>query len=376
MTKTAKLLSELIALPSVNSSFLPPDHSHAGETRVAEHLALLGKRAGLDIEFQKVLPGRQNILARLQPSGIVRQTILLAPHLDTVNVVSDAQFKPLSRSGRLYGRGACDTKGSVAVMFGALCDLAAMKARPRETEIIFVGLVDEEHGQSGSRFLAKKKFKADLAIVGEPTRLALATAHKGSVWLEVETRGRAAHGATPWFGDNAVHSMSRIVDALETDYAARLKKETHPLLGFGTVNVGTICGGTQPNIVPDSCVIGVDRRTLPGESELATRLAMSKFLKSRKLNAKVSNVKLSPCPALETSERLPLVKQFLGTLGQKRAGGLHYFCDAAVLAGGGIPSVVFGPGDIAQAHTADEWIEISQLEQGRAMLLNFLKSLP
>ena len=376
MTKTARLLSELIALPSVNSAFLPANHPHAGETRAADYLAALGKRAGLDIEFQTVVPGRKNVLARLRPSGKVRQTILLAPHLDTVNVVSDAQLKPTTRNGRIYGRGACDTKGSVAVMFGALCDLAAMKARPRDTEIIFVGLVDEEHGQSGSRFLAKKKFKADFAIVGEPTRLAVATAHKGSVWLEVETRGRAAHGATPWFGDNAVHTMSRVVDVLEAEYSSQLKKTKHPLLGFGTVNIGTIRGGSQPNIVPDSCVIGVDRRTLPGESESATRLAMSAFLKSRKLNATVSNVKLSPCPALETSERLPLVKQFLGSIGQKRAVGLHYFCDAAVLASGGIPSVVFGPGDIAQAHTADEWIEISQLEQGRAMLLNFLKSLP
>ena len=376
MTKTTKLLSELIALPSVNSAFLPTNHPHAGEGRVADYLATLGKRAGLDIEFQNVLPGRRNILTRLRPSGKVRQTILLSPHLDTVNTVSDAQLKPMTRSGRLYGRGACDTKGSVAVMFGALCDLAAMKNRPSDTEIIFVGLVDEEHGQSGSRFLAKKKFKADLAIVGEPTRLALATAHKGSVWLEVETRGRAAHGATPWFGNNAAHSMARVVDALQTEYAAQLKKKNHPLLGHGTVSVGTICGGTQTNIVPDSCVIGVDRRTLPGESESATRVAMSAFLKSRKLNATVSNVKLSSCPALETSERLPVVKQFLGGIGQKRAVGLHYFCDAAVLASGGIPSVVFGPGDIAQAHTADEWIEISQLEQGRTMLLNFLKSLP
>ena len=170
--------------------------------------------------------------------------------------------------------------------------------------------------------------------------------------------------------------MSRVVDALQTDYAAQLKKKKHPLLGHGTVSVGTICGGTQTNIVPDSCVIGVDRRTLPGESESQTRQAMSAFLKSLALKAKVSNVKLKPCPALETGERLPLVKQFLGSIGQKRAVGLHYFCDAAVLASGGIPSVVFGPGDIAQAHTADEWIEISQLEQGRAMLLNFLKSLP
>ena len=376
MAKVTRLLAELIALPSVNSAFLPLRHHHAGEGRVAEYLAALGARAGLDIEFQKVLPGRPNVLVRFRPPGKIRQTILLAPHLDTVNVVSDAQLKPVQRSGRLYGRGACDTKGSVAVMFQALCDLVSGKQRPSETEIIFVGLVDEENGQSGSRYLAAQGFKADLAIVGEPTRLVLATAHKGSVWLEVETRGRAAHGATPWFGDNAVQAMAGVVEALQTDYAAQLKKQKHPLLGHGTVSVGTIRGGTQTNIVPDSCLISVDRRTLPGESEAQTRQALGTFLKLRRLNAKVSNVKLKPCPALETDVRLPLVKQFLGSIGQKRAVGLHYFCDAAVLASGGIPSVVFGPGDIAQAHTADEWIEISQLEQGRALLLSFLKSLP
>jgi acetylornithine deacetylase len=293
-----------------------------------------------------------------------------------VNVVNAAQFQPVRRSGRIFGRGACDTKGSVAVMFSALRDLAALKKRPRATEIVFVGLVDEEQGQAGSRHLAAKNFKADLAIVGEPTRLVLATAHKGSVWLEVATRGKSAHGATPWFGTNAVHSMARVVEALETDYAAHLRKQQHRLLGPGTVSVGTIQGGTQTNIVPDRCVIGVDRRTLPGESESATRRAMSAFLQARKLQAKVSIVKLKPCPALETDARLPLVTQFLHSLGQQRAAGLHYFCDAAVLARGGMPSVVFGPGDIAQAHTADEWIEISQLERGRARLLQFLKSLP
>jgi len=376
MAKTARLLAELIAIPSVNSAFLPPRHPHAGEGRVAEYLAALGAKAGLDIEFQRVLPGRPNVLVRFQPQGRIRQTILLAPHLDTVNVSSEAQLKPVKRGGHIHGRGACDTKGSVTVMFQALCDLAAAKQRPAETEIIFVGLIDEENGQSGSRYLAEEKFKADLAIVGEPTQLEIATAHKGSVWLEVETLGRSAHGATPWHGVNAVHAMARVVDALETDYATALKKKKHPLLGHGTVSVGTIQGGTQTNIVPDRCRIGVDRRTLPGESEAGTRQALGTFLKARGLNARVSNVKLKPCPALETDPQLPLVKQFLRQAGQKRAIGLHYFCDAAVLAGGGIPSVVFGPGDIAQAHTTDEWIEVSQLELGCAKLLRFLKSLP
>ena len=376
MTRTAQLLAELIALPSVNPAFLPPRHPHAGEGRVAEYLAALAARAGLDIELQKVLPGRPNLLARLRPAGKIRQTILLAPHLDTVNVASEKQFTPTRRGARFYGRGACDTKGSVAVMFAALCELAKTRSRPRETEIIFAGLVDEEHGQSGSRFLAELKFPANLAIVGEPTRLAVATAHKGSVWLEVATRGRSAHGATPWFGDNAVVKMARVVAALETGLAAQLRRRRHPLLGPGSVNVGTIHGGTQSNIVPDRCVIGVDRRTLPGESEADTRREVAAFLRARKMNATVSTVKLKPCFPLETDARLPLVRQFLRSAGQARPVGLHYFCDAAVLARGGMPSVVFGPGDIAQAHTADEWIAVAQLERGRAMLLGFLKSLP
>lgn len=376
MANVKNLLAELIALPSVNSAFLPPRHPYAGEGRVAEYLAALGARAGLDIEFQPVVPHRPNLLARMRPAGKTRQTILLAPHLDTVNVTLAAQFIPRTKGGRMFGRGACDTKGSVAAFFSALCDLARSGVRPRETEIIFVGLVDEEQGQSGSRFLADRKFKADLAIVGEPTQLALATAHKGSVWLAVETRGRSAHGATPWFGKNAVHIMAQVVGALETDFAARLRRRRHPLLGPGSVSVGTIAGGTQTNIVPDRCVISVDRRTLPGESEAATRREIAGFLRTRKLPAKVTTVKLKPCYSLETDSSLPLVRQFLRSVGQARPVGLHYFCDAAVLARGGIPSVVFGPGDIAQAHTADEWIAIDQLERAREMLLGFLKSLP
>jgi acetylornithine deacetylase/succinyl-diaminopimelate desuccinylase-like protein len=167
-----------------------------------------------------------------------------------------------------------------------------------------------------------------------------------------------------------------VVDALETDFAARLRKRRHGLLGPGSVSVGTIAGGTQTNIVPDRCVINVDRRTLPGESEAATRREIAAFLRARRLEAKVSNMKLKPCFPLETNSSLPLVRQFLHSLAQRRPQGLHYFCDAAVLARGGIPSVVFGPGDIAQAHTADEWIAIAQLERAQAMVLRFLKSLP
>jgi acetylornithine deacetylase/succinyl-diaminopimelate desuccinylase-like protein len=215
-----------------------------------------------------------------------------------------------------------------------------------------------------------------LAIVGEPTKLQVVTAHKGSLWLRLETRGRAAHGATPHLGKNAIHEMARVVEVMETDYAARLRRRKHGLLGAGTVNVGTICGGAQPNIVPDACVIQVDRRTLPGETESSVRREMNLLLAAKKLSVKISSTKLAPCLPLETDAKLPLVRQFLRSTGQAKPAGVDYFCDAAVLSAAGIPSVVFGPGDIAQAHTADEWISLAALERGKNFLLHFLKSLP
>jgi acetylornithine deacetylase/succinyl-diaminopimelate desuccinylase-like protein len=409
MTRTEKLLAELIALPSVNPAFVPPSSAvgprcraasddqqvvptnpRAGEQRVADFLATVAARAGLEVELQKVLPGRSNLIARLLPRNKIRQTILLAPHLDTVNA-DDSQFVPRRKNGRLYGRGACDTKGSVAAMLTALCELANAKSHPLETEIVFAGLVDEENAQAGSRalveqasslfsFFQKAGDRQDacptLAIVGEPTRLQVVTAHKGSLWLQLETQGKAAHGATPQLGENAVHEMARIVDLLETDYAARLRRRRHPLLGTATVNVGIISGGAQPNIVPDRCVITIDRRTLPGETEMSVRREITELLRAKRLSAKISSTKLAPCLPLETSPKLPLVRLFLRSIGQTGPACVDFFCDAAVLSRGGIPSVVFGPGDIAQAHTADEWISLDSLERGKNLLLNFLKSLP
>jgi acetylornithine deacetylase/succinyl-diaminopimelate desuccinylase-like protein len=375
MTSTGKYLSDLIALPSVNPAFLPQNDSLAGEWCVAEFLGEVAAKAGLEVEFQKVLPNRPNLLARLGPSGKVRQRILLVPHLDTVNA-EPAQFVPRSKGGRLFGRGACDTKGSVAAMLAALGELARSKQRPQETEIIFAGVVDEENAQAGSRALAKRIPPADLAIVGEPTGLRVVTAHKGSLWLRLETRGRSAHGALPELGRNAVHEMARVVDALETDYAARLRRRRHALLRTATINVGTIRGGSQPNIVPDFCSATIDRRTLPGETEAGVRREIAAFLSKRGLKASFATEKLAPCLPMETSPSLPLVRRFLRSVGQRRPFGVDFFCDAAVLAEAGTPSVVFGPGDIAQGHTADEWISLAELEQAKEQLVRFLGSLP
>ena len=375
MSKTEKLLRELIALPSVNPAFLPADDPRAGEKRVADFLGATLAHAGLEVEFQAVFPGRSNVLARLSPSGKARQRVWLSPHLDTVTA-EESQFTPRKADGKLFGRGACDTKGSVAAMAGALCELAQRGPRPAETELIFTGLVDEENGQAGSRALVASGLRAGLAIVGEPTRLEVVTAHKGSLWLKLETRGKSAHGSRPELGRNAVHTMARIVDLLQTEYAARLRRRRHPLLGSATVSVGVISGGTQANVVPDQCTILVDRRTLPGESETAVCREINLLLRQKGLKASLSRGKLAPCLPMETNPKAGLAARFMRSAGQRKPAGAHYFCDASVLARGGIPSVVFGPGDIAQAHTADEWIAVDSLERARALLLGFFKSLP
>ncbi len=378
-----KLLAELIALPSVNPAFLPAGDSRAGEWRVADFLAAGAAKAGLPVEFQEVFPAgaaspaRRNVIVRLTPSGRTRRRIILAPHLDTVggDPLTDDYFRPRKIGGRLHGRGACDTKGSVAAMFAALLAVARSGPVPRDAELVFVGLVDEENGQCGSRALARARWKADLAIVGEPTELQVVTAHKGDLWLKLVTAGKAAHGARPELGVNAVHAMARVIDALETGYARKLRQRRHPLLGSPTINVGMVHGGAQPNIVPDRCEIQVDRRTLPGENDAKVQREIVRFLKAAGSKVELISAKGADCVPLETSSDLPLVRQLLAVTGQKAGVGVDFFCDAAILASGGIPSVVFGPGNIAQAHTRDEWISLRSLEDGARLLTQFLRSL-
>jgi acetylornithine deacetylase/succinyl-diaminopimelate desuccinylase-like protein len=376
MHRATRLLRELIAIPSVNPAFLAAGDPRAGESRIGHHVAELAARGGLEVERQSVHPGRLNVLARFSPRGRTTRRILLVPHLDTVGGEEPGVFEPRMQGGRVYGRGACDTKGSLAVMLTALLDLTGFAGRPRETEILLAAVIDEEHAQAGSRALVSTGLRADLALVGEPTRLRVVTAHKGNVWLELETRGKAAHGARPELGRNAVHAMARIVDLLETRYARQLRRRRHPLLGTPTVNVGTIGGGHQPNIVPDRCAIRIDRRMIPGETEIGVRREIRSLLAQSGMKARVRSLRKAPCPPMETDVGLPMVRSFFKAAGQVRSWGVDYFCDAAVLSAAGVPSLVFGPGDIAQAHTVNEWIAVEQLERGADLLLRFFRSLP
>ena len=160
-------------------------------------------------------------------------------------------------------------------------------------------MIDEEYGQAGSRVLAKRGPKADLAVAGEPTSLKVVSAHKGNLWIRLSTIGKAAHGSTPQHGKNAISQMSPILKALTIDYPKLLSKKKHPLLGSPTISIGKIRGGTQPNVVPDSCEIDIDRRTIPGETEESVKKEMKNLLSKLKIKCPdFSATRSVPCPPL------------------------------------------------------------------------------
>jgi acetylornithine deacetylase/succinyl-diaminopimelate desuccinylase family protein len=374
ISAVSNLLMDLISIPSVNPAFCS-DSSLTGEDCVAQELAERGERFGLDVRWQLVKGNRRNLLLRYKPKSRPGYRLLLAPHMDTV-VANEGQLKPVLKQGKIYGRGACDTKGSIAAMVDALVQVIASPDRPQDTEIHIACLVDEEHGQLGSRSFSKKNKPYDLAIIGEPTSNKVITAHKGAMWFQLETQGLAAHGSRPSLGENAIHSMAKVVQFLECDYREQLNQIKHPLLGPATINVGTIQGGNQPNIVPDACSIWADRRTLPGESNASIAKNILSSLKKRGVKATLDYRRDSECPAMETSPNQPWIKKLMTLVRQKEPIGVDFFCDAAFIAQNGTPCIVFGPGSIDQAHTANEWISIKSLENCVGQYVKFLKSLP
>ena len=376
MSQTVKLLHDLIALPSINTAFLSKNNSLAGEERIIDYIIGRANKAKLDTEKQQTECGRSNLIIKLAPKGKIKHRIILGPHLDTVGVDNTAMLNPKKKGNRIYGRGACDTKGSVAVMLNSIEKLSKNRGRPSNTEIVFIGFVDEECNQTGSRAFQNLNMNADLALVGEPTRCKVVTAHKGDFWLKIQTKGKSAHGARPELGNNAAHLMAKCIDLIETKYASRLRKINHPILGSPTINTGIIKCGSQPNIVPDYCEADLDRRTLPRETFHTIKREIHELFKKNNLKANISNIKKFPCPAMETDHKTPWVQNFMRTVRQSKPIGVDYYCDAANIATTGIPTVVWGPGDIAQAHTVNEWITLTQIERGINILMRFLSSLP
>ena len=388
-----KTLGELIAIPSVNPMGHPATGPEFFETRVTARLEEYFQQLDLPWERQTVEPGRDNILARLEgwPSPDEGgELVLWEVHQDTVPVagMTIPPFTPEIRDGRLFGRGACDVKGGMAALLSALSRLAAERsadrARRRPT-IVLACTVSEEFGftgvtalsrfwGAGSRLLPKAP---DFAIVAEPTELHVVVAHKGVVRWRCHTRGRAAHSSQPENGDNAIYRMARVVAALE-NYAREVAPRlgNHPRCGQATLSVGTIKGGMSVNIVPDHCVIEIDRRMMPGEKALDVYQSIVDHVTAAAGGEGIEHDRpFSINPGLADRVNGPLAERLLTAIRPSHPTaetvGVAYGTDAATTAAAGVPSVVFGPGSIDQAHTADEWIDLGQLQAASDVLHRF-----
>ena len=372
------LLQELVRIPSVNpESHTGTDCGNVGEEKMAWRVGELLQELGAEVHFEEVKPRRPNVVGRFPVAGTPAARVLLAPHLDTVGVdgMTVDPFGGRVEDGKLYGRGACDTKGTMAAMLRALFELKD-RLPGFSTEITFVGLMGEETGQPGSIAFGEAHAGAyDFALVGEPTGCRVVHAHKGSTWLDLVVRGRAAHASRPELGENAIVRAAALTLALDGDFRRELAENFRdPVLGPPTINPGEFHGGTRPNIVPDRATLTLDMRTTPALADADPVTVLTRFLDARFPGMPMRIYERHACRPLYTPAEHPMVRRLLESTGTT-LDTAPWFCDAAHLAARGIPAVAAGPGDIAQAHTEDEWISLDALREGVDFYRRFLESL-
>jgi len=368
-----ELLQELIRIPSVNPEG-DPGVTETGEGACARYVGDFLETCGAAVTFEEVLPGRPNVIGRFPGRKEGKFRLLFAPHTDTVSV-SGMSIDPFGGhivEGKVTGRGASDTKGTMAAMLWALHELRAT-IPGLEAEVTFVGLMGEEAGQPGSRHFADNyRGEFDFAVVGEPTRCRIVHAHKGCQWIDLIAKGRAAHGASPQLGDNAIRKLLPALETVIESLESRLPAFSDPLLGEATVSLGKLQGGHSTNIVPDRCRASLDIRSTPSLFAAGGPLRIvEETLADAGFQDHVAVEVMVDAAPLHTDPSHPGIRAL------EKAGGRRdtapWFCDAGRLAAGGIPAVACGPGNIAQAHTRDEFLSIADLEKGVRFYTQFLR---
>jgi acetylornithine deacetylase/succinyl-diaminopimelate desuccinylase family protein len=373
MTETTRLLRDLVALPSVNPmrADIPADITL--EHRVTAYLEQFFRALGVPFERQPVAPQRENIVARLDMPGANR-TLMLEAHQDTVPVdgMIVPPFGATIEGNKLYGRGACDIKGGMSAMLA--CFARLVREKPEGcANVVMACSVDEENTMLGARELAKRT-KADFAVVAEPTNLNIVHAHKGVVRWLMFTAGRSCHSSTPEQGVNAIYRMGKLLVGIER-FAEHLRATcSDPLLGPATLSVGVIHGGVGVNTVPDRCRIEIDRRVIRGENPADAPEQLLAFLKTQDgLDFPVEMAAPWICLPALSPEGSEEIQKLLGAAinaerGSHQVHAVPYGTDAAALSDAGIPAVIFGPGDIAKAHTIDEWVPLDEVEAASHIL--------
>lgn len=370
------LLQQLVQIPSVNPDHASPEQAQlAGEQRMADFLKSWLEEIGAEVTLEEILPGRPNLIARFAPQD-GRPRILLGPHLDTVGI-DNMTIDPFSgeiRDGKIWGRGASDTKGPMAAMLMALKNNQTI-LRDLPVAVDFVAFMGEEASQHGSKHFAKHHAaEYEFAIVGEPTSLQVVHITKGSLWAHLSASGVSAHSSQPEKGDNAILKLSRALLDLQEYLAPKLAAYTDEVLGHSTMNIGVITGGLAPNIVPDSATAQIDIRQTPSLYCAGGALQLLREVIAE-LRLPIDLIYAHENPPMETDPENPYIQKLLATAAGTKLAGAPWFSDAAHLASAGLPAICIGPGSIAQAHTKDEFIEISDLLEGETFFTDFIRSL-
>lgn len=374
MNSASELLRQLVAIPSVNPA-LSDDDALRGEARLVEWLEPWFAAKGFRTERVGATPGRPNLLARFGAAAPAK-TILFESHLDTVGVEGFAgdPFALRAAGGKLYGRGACDTKGPLAAWMAALDEKTLAALETSSVQLVWLGAIGEETGNLGAEEAVAAGLRADECVVLEPTDLRIVHAHKGACWFTVATRGRAVHASDPARGDNAILKMREVWRILEEATSEAEKRFAGATLGVPTLSIGTIRGGVATNVVPDACEIQVDRRLMPGE----TAQGVLDDLRAR-LAAVPGGVEIGLMKEglpFHTDAAAPLVRRFGAALAAAGVApekeGAAWCSDAGVLSSVCGQTLVWGPGAIAQAHTTAEFIAEDSLAAGRETLRRFL----
>jgi acetylornithine deacetylase len=356
MDPCLSLLKSLVAIDSVNPSLVP---GAAGEGAIARAVAAHLRQLGLEVHMQDAAPGRPNVIGVLDGDA-PGPSLMLCGHIDTVGVEGmSAPFDPLEREGRIYGRGSQDMKGGVAAMIDAA---RVVRARGlRKGRLIVAAVVDEEYASLGADALVTA-WSADAAVVTEPTDLQIGIGHKGFAWLEVETRGRAAHGSRPADGRDAILRMGRVLHALERLDRELQARPPHPVMGTASLHASIIDGGHELSSYPDRCRLQMERRTIAGEGDDTARAEVGAILEALcaedpEFAGGVRPMFARPPYEIAADHPLPGALRAAG----KRVGiapgsiGMSFWTDAAVLGSAGIPSVLFGPGG-AGLHSVEEYV--------------------
>jgi acetylornithine deacetylase len=356
-----RLLAEAVDISSVNARLGGP-----GEAELAKFVAGQLRGLGLEPEEQPVNNERANVVGVLKGKAGT-PVLLFDAHMDTVAASGTAQTRAIRRDGRIYGRGACDTKGSLVAMLEALRLLGPTPAESRCT-VMLAATVGEEADADGIQQLIRDNPQIDLAVVGEPTGLANAIAHKGILRFRIRTVGSPAHASRPELGVNAIDAMAPVLETLQKDVVRRFNASVNPLVGHPTMAVTTITGGVAENVVPAECTIGIDRRLNPGEDASEALGAVDDALAALTSRG-IKVIREEPwftLPALNTPPDHLLVKAMSQARGRVLGDpgdviGMPYGSNASWLSAAGVPAVVFGPGSIDNAHTDDEWVEVADV---------------